>query len=156
MVQIWLDCDGVLADFDKYFTKKFGLTPSAYEKLHGSSIFWHNIQNHPNFYYNLPLMPGARKLWKAVSKYCVPKILTGLPSGTWAEEQKLAWRDKYFNGFEMICTKAALKSNYCKPGDILIDDRLYYAHLWEEVGGIFLHHENATNSIAKLKSILNP
>jgi len=155
-MQTWLDCDGVLADFDKYFTSLFGMSPAKYEEKHGSSIFWNEIKNSDNFYFNLPLMPGAKKLWKEVSKYCKPKILTGLPWGLWAEPQKLAWRDKYFNGFEMICTKSALKSKYCKPGDILIDDRIDYAHLWKEAGGIFIHHKDASNSIKELKTILSP
>ena len=38
-------------------------------------------------------------------------------------------------------------------GDVLIDDRAKYRHLWEEAGGIFIHHTSASSSIEALRQL---
>lgn len=81
-----------------------------------------------------------------------PIILTGLPRGDWAEPQKRRWAERHFPGVEIITTTAALKREYCAPGDALADDRDNYRALWEGAGGIFIHHHSAADSIAQLKS----
>jgi hypothetical protein len=40
MRQLYLDCDGVLADFDKGATAILGMKPKAFEKRHGLGRFW--------------------------------------------------------------------------------------------------------------------
>ena len=36
---------------------------------------------------------------------------------------------------------------------ILVDDTLKHRHLWEEFGGIFLHHTAAANTLAELTAL---
>jgi hypothetical protein len=79
-------------------------------------------------------------------------ILTGLPRGKWAEPQKRAWAERWFPGVPVITTSAALKREHCHPGDALVDDRDKYRHLWEEAGGIFIHHRSAAESIKALEA----
>ena len=38
--RIYVDCDGVLADFDTHFEDHIGLKSSHYESTHGSKRFW--------------------------------------------------------------------------------------------------------------------
>jgi hypothetical protein len=52
---------------------------------------------------------------------------------------------------EVITTTAALKREHCRPGDALVDDRDKHRRAWERAGGIFIHHKNATGSIAQLR-----
>jgi hypothetical protein len=33
---------------------------------------------------------------------------------------------------------------------VLVDDQKRHVHLWEEAGGIFIHHKNANATIAAL------
>jgi hypothetical protein len=33
---------------------------------------------------------------------------------------------------------------------VLVDDQLKHRHLWEEVGGVFVHHKNAKDTLAQL------
>jgi hypothetical protein len=150
MTRIYLDCDGVLADFDDGFRQQFGMDPRKYEEKYGSNTFWHNIRTSGNFYQNLPLMPDARELFEAV-EHLRPIILTGCPFGGWAELQKMRWRDKHFPGIPMVTCMSKNKRDYCKPGDFLIDDYLKYRDLWTEAKGNFIHHTSAADSIRQLK-----
>ena len=42
------------------------------------------------------------------------------------------------------------KRNHAREHDVLVDDQDKHRHLWEEVGGIFIHHKSARQSIAEL------
>jgi hypothetical protein len=39
------------------------------------------------------------------------------------------------------------------PGDVLVDDYLRYRELWENAGGIFIHHVSAKESIRQLAAM---
>lgn len=147
--QLYLDADGVLADFDKGATALLGLPPRAYEKKHGIGRFWQKIATAPDFYFSLPLMPDAMELFEAV-RHLNPIILTGLPRGNWAADQKVRWAAQHFPGTRIITTMARDKRNHAKEGDVLVDDQLKHRHLWEEVGGIFIHHQNAADTLERL------
>jgi hypothetical protein len=147
--QLFLDCDGVLADFDKGATAILGMPPRAFEKRHGLGRFWSKLASAPDFYFSLPLLPGANQLFEAV-KHLDPIILTGLPQGNWAADQKVRWAAQHFPGTRIITTMARNKRNHGKPGDVLVDDMLKHAALWEEMGGVFIHHKDVDETLAKL------
>jgi hypothetical protein len=149
--QIFLDCDGVLADFDRGAEKILGLPPHAFEKRHGAGEFWKRLARADSFFENLEPMPDAAELYAAVQRRN-PIILTGLPRGNWAEPQKRHWAEKHFPGVPVITTMAALKHEHRHPGDVLVDDRDRHRHLWEDNGGVFIHHKSAADSIAELQA----
>ena len=149
MRQLFLDCDGVLADFDKGSEAVFGVHPRKYEDEHGTEKFWATLHAHPKYYENLPVMADAKDLYEAVA-HLNPIILTGCPLGGWAQEQKIRWRNKNFPGVPMITTLSKDKRSHAKAGDVLVDDYLKYRHLWEEIGGVFIHHKSAEQSIIAL------
>lgn len=150
MPTIFLDCDGVLADFDNGATRIFGMHPREYERRFGLKRFWSELASAPDFFNTLDPLPDAMELFEAV-RHLDPVILTGLPRGNWAEPQKRRWAERHFPGVEVITTTAALKREHCNPGDALVDDRDKYRHLWEGAGGVFIHHESAAASIGKLR-----
>ena len=147
--QLYLDCDGVLADFDKGATAVLGLPPRAYEKRHGLGRFWQKLASAPDFYFGLPLLPDAMVLFDAV-RHLHPVILTGLPRGNWAADQKVRWAAQHFPGTRIITTMARDKRDHAKEGDVLVDDQLRHRHRWEEAGGIFVHHRSAAETIEQL------
>ena len=150
-MQLFLDCDGVLADFDAEAFKVFGVPPRKAEDALGQKRFWVDIQKVPGFYRNLPMMPDARKLYMAV-KHLKPIILTGCPQGKWAEFDKIHWAKVNFPGVTMItCQSRDKREHMTGPGDILVDDYLKYKDLWVDAGGVFLYHTSAESSIAHLK-----
>jgi hypothetical protein len=149
MRQLYLDCDGVLADFDKGAMAILGMKPKAFEHRHGLGRFWQKLASAPDFYFSLPLMPDAMRLFDAV-KHLDPIILTGLPRGNWAADQKMRWASQHFPGVRMITCMARDKRNHAKDGDVLVDDNDKFRHLWEQAGGIFVHHKTAEDSLVEL------
>jgi hypothetical protein len=148
--QLYLDCDGVLADFDQGAAAVFGMHPRAFEKRHGLGRFWAKLAKAPDFYFGLPLLDGATELFEAV-RHLDPIILTGLPQGNWAADQKVRWAAKYFPGTRIITTLARDKRKHAKAGDVLVDDQIRHAPLWEEMGGVFIHHRSVAETLRRLK-----
>jgi hypothetical protein len=139
----------VLADFDKGATAVLGLPPRAFEKRHGLGRFWQKLASAPDFYFGLPLMDDAMELFEGV-RHLNPIILTGLPRGNWAADQKERWAAQHFPGTRIITTMARDKRNHAKEGDVLVDDQTRHQGLWEQAGGIFIHHRNARRSLEAL------
>lgn len=149
---LFLDCDGVLADFDAGARQLLGMSPAEFEKRHGRGEFWKRLARASNFYGELPQMADAQRLFNAV-KHLEPTILTGLPLGKWAAPQKERWAAKHFPGVPIITTMARQKHLHMERGDVLVDDRENHRHLWEEAGGIFIHHRNAEDTLRQLAEI---
>lgn len=146
---IFVDCDGVLADFDTYAEAYFGMNPREYEKRMGSKQFWQELEARGDFYRNLPLMPDARELMDGLA-HLRPTILTGCPRGNWAEAQKVAWAEEHFPDVPIITCRSADKRLHAKPGDVLIDDWNQHRARWIEHGGIWITHTDAATSLAAL------
>lgn len=152
MPRLFLDCDGVLADFDAGATRILGMRPAQFQERYNPGLFWKKLASAPDFYANLPLMPGAKKLFEAV-RHLDPVILTGLPRGNWAAPQKERWAAEHFPGTAIITCMAVDKRNHSRPGDVLVDDTLKHRHLWEDAGGIFVHHQNVERTLAELATL---
>ena len=101
MSHLFLDLDGVLADFDAGARMVLGMSPKAFEAKHGRREFWRRLARAKDFYATLPLMPDAMLLFEAV-KHLEPTILTGLPLGNWAAPQKVQWAAEHFPDTKII------------------------------------------------------
>jgi hypothetical protein len=152
MSHLFLDLDGVLADFDAGARVVLGMSPKAFEAKHGKREFWRRLARAKDFYATLPLMPDAMVLFDAV-KHLEPTILTGLPLGNWAAPQKVKWAAAHFPGTRIITTMARDKFRHMTGMDVLVDDRIDHRHKWEDAGGTFVHHKNARESLRQLAAI---
>jgi hypothetical protein len=150
--QLFLDCDGVLADFDRAAEAIFRMNSRKAEEKLGTPRFWQRLRNHENFYGSLPVIPEGRALYEAV-RHLDPVILTGCPVGGWAEPQKVEWAAEHFPGTKIITCMSRHKRMHMKPGDVLVDDYLKYKHLWEEAGGIFIHHTSLDSTLRQLSPL---
>lgn len=150
-LQIFVDMDGVLADFDTGYKEIFKEKVST--KL--DNVDWKKIRNTLNFYASLPPMPDFDELWSNLEKHN-PIILTGVPSDVpEAIHNKRAWVDKNIGKHaKMIACKSKDKCLHGKPGDILIDDWIKYKELWINMGGHWITHKNAENSLELLDEYL--
>ena len=150
--RLFLDADGVLADFDEGARRLLGMTPKQFEARHGRGAFWKRLANAPNFYGSLPEMADARRLFDAV-RHLKPTILTGLPLGRWAAPQKIEWAAEHFPGVPIITCMARDKHKHMKEGDVLVDDRENHRAAYEAVGIVFVHHLSAEDSLRQLARI---
>jgi hypothetical protein len=150
--RLFLDADGVLADFDEGARRLLGMAPRAFEARHGRRAFWKRIAKAANFYDSLPEMPDARLLFDAV-EHLHPTILTGLPLGNWAAPQKVKWAAEHFPGVPIITCMARDKHKHMAPGDVLVDDRENHRAAYEAAGVRFVHHTSAADSVRQLAEI---
>ena len=152
MPKLFLDADGVLADFDAGAMALLGMTPAQFEARHGRRDFWRRIAAAPNFYGSLSEMPDARRLFDAL-EHLKPTILTGLPLGNWAAPQKVKWASEHFPGVPIITCMARDKHLHMQPGDVLVDDRENHRAAYEKEGVVFIHHVSAEDSLRQLAKI---
>jgi 5'(3')-deoxyribonucleotidase len=150
--RLFLDADGVLADFDEGTRRQLGMPIRQYEAKHGRNSFWKQLASAKNFYGTLPEMPDARLLFDGV-KHLNPTILTGLPLGRWAAPQKVEWAAEHFPGVEIITCMARDKHKHMHAGDVLVDDRENHRAAYEAAGVMFVHHKNAEDSLRQLAKI---
>ena len=152
--RLFLDADGVLADFDQGVRQLLGMRPKEFIAKHGRGTFWKRLANAKNFYGTLPEMPDAQQLFDAV-KHLQPTILTGLPLGRWAAPQKVEWAAEHFPGVPIITCMARDKHKHMHPGDVLVDDREKHRAEYEAAGAVFVHHKNAEDSVRQLAKIFS-
>jgi len=157
--QLFVDLDGVLADFEKGVRRITGKEPS---ELHPRRM-WPAIAGTKGFYEHLDWMKDGKELWEAVSGF-KPVILTGLPMGKWAEPQKRSWCERELGADIPVITgmsrqKAELAVSWLEEHGlsdktpVLIDDRLKLQESWEAAGGIFILHLNTEGSLEKLREL---
>ncbi len=152
MAQLFLDLDGVLADFEGGASALLKMPAKHFQDKYGPGAFWKKLATAPDFYGSLALLPDAQALMDGV-RHLDPIILTGLPIGKWAEPQKRAWVERHFPDLQVITTLARNKSTYCSPDDVLVDDQERYAEAWEAAGGVFILHTDALSSLAAIRKL---
>lgn len=148
--KLFLDMDGVLADFDAGYAKAFGIEVSK----EADNANWTLVRGHKGFYKNLPLMPDAMELWEFAKRY-KPTILTGVPSSVAeAAANKIAWVRKHLGPDVPVIACLAREKYLHAKGAVLVDDWEKYMHKWLAAGGEWITHKSAAESIAALKTIM--
>jgi 5'(3')-deoxyribonucleotidase len=161
---IYLDMDGVLADFDRLVLEKLGRTYDF--AAPDDDEMWTALTKVDHLYLQLEPTPYACEIMDAA--LCITdrvEILTAVPRRTTlphAEEDKYNWIVKYF-GEEIKVNFGPHSRNkweHCKPGDILVDDRPSNIEEWVTKGqgiGIlhdYKNHYPTLDAINKLKGVL--
>lgn len=146
-MQIYVDMDGVLADFDTGYEQMLGTRPSKA----ADHVNWQAVRNTPGFYAALPPMPDLEILWLGLMPFS-PIVLTGLPSSVEeALDNKKAWLHKYLGpSVPVIGCRSVEKCLHAQPGDVLIDDWEKYKQLWLNRGGYWITHVSAVESLRLL------
>jgi hypothetical protein len=150
--QVFVDMDGVLADFDAHHEAVFGARP---DKL-VDSVDWGAVRAVAGFYADMPPMADAMELWDFVSRLTPrPILLTGIPSSVEeAADNKRAWAAKHLGpNVEVRCCLSRQKCEHAKSGDILIDDWEKYRDLWVAKGGRWITHISARDSVDQLLAL---
>ena len=168
---IYLDMDGVIADFKTRFKNISGRDKDEYIEKEGRDAFWNFINTGKNkirFWVGIPPMEGAKKLVDYVSKYDY-EILTS-PSRESKDSFKFnknamigksGWVKKYIGdifpskpkiNFRFSSNKHTIKTPLTKK-DILIDDTPFIINNWNNAGGTGILYKSSDQVISDLKKL---
>jgi len=159
---IYLDMDGVVADFDKRFEDLSGMIPQSYVNKYGLDKFWDLIDEKHKvaFWRGIELMPDANKLVNFVSQY--PYEMLTAPSikkqsiigkSLWVKDKVgTLYPSKPKVTYRPAKLKHTVKPNLTKY-DILIDDKKSTIERWNNAGGTAIFYVNANQVIDELKNL---
>jgi len=154
MITLYLDMDGVIADFHKEYDK---IDPNREDR----KKFRHAVTEH-RIFEKLDFMPDAQELLNYVSKLngVAVEMLTSVGThdpfqGQCAKEQKLNWLNaKNIPWKANFVQDKAQKANYATATSILIDDSIGCINPFNDAGGYGILHTSAADTIAKLHNTI--
>ena len=162
--RIYLDMDGVLADFDRGVAELLHLEPRDQNREFDSAKddrMWQTMKTVDHFYDRLELMPGAKEMFDRIRERFGDRceILTGIPREergiVTAAQDKIAWTRRMLSGqvvIHTVCRKH--KQDFCRgPEDVLIDDREKTILEWRAKGGTGILHTSAEETLKKLEEL---
>jgi len=160
MRTLYLDMDGVVADFDAYANAVLSVRS---ENGVWQSETWRKLREHQRIYRDLPKTTEADDLVKFCCDLCTSRnwrliFLTAVPKGNdffWAFQDKLDWVRKYYPDIPVHFGPYSVdKQLHCLPGDILVDDRLSNIQEWTAAGGNAIRHLGDLGNTISLLSAL--
>ena len=160
--KVYLDMDGVLADFDQRFKDLSGMEPKEFENKYGKKAFWNLIDedNKISFWVGIKPMEGATKLVNAVKDYNY-ELLTSPSAKKQSYLGKILWVRNHTGSvfpskprinFKRAKEKHEIKSNLSQK-DILIDDREDTIGRWNAAGGTGIVYKSIGQVLSDLKKL---
>jgi hypothetical protein len=155
ITKIYLDMDGVIADFNKRYKEQYKMEPREAEKNKEFDKFFDKFIADGEFA-TLDLMPDAMQLINYLRSLDIP---TDILSSTASEKrdatirpQKLEWLKKHNIEFHPILVPGKRhKKDYSNANSVLIDDTPVNIDQWRREGGIGILHTDALTTINILK-----
>jgi hypothetical protein len=144
-MNIYIDMDDVVADFNAYARSVLN---KSQESEKWPEAEWQRLKDNPRMYRDLPVKDNAHDLvnWllnariKHSSIIEDVKFLTAVPKNNdvhWAFYDKVRWAQLHFPQVPVMFGPFSKdKQVHCRPGDILIDDRLSNCTEWRDRGGL--------------------
>lgn len=150
-LQVFLDLDGVFADFDARVKHLTGKHPSQLDR----SRLWKMVNADKRFFAELELIEGCMLLWEA-TKDLEPIFLTGAPSSKVFQHQKREWVARIFGPeFVVHVVPKKLKQDFSGPHKVLIDDTPENIEQWIARGGHgILHAGDHASTVKALQQLL--
>ena len=158
---IYLDMDGVLADFNSA-ARKF-LSASREEEQAAASggrwpqEKWRQLAQQKHFYRDLPKTLIADRLVELARQFEATlgwevRILTAIPKDNDMPEvfqDKFEWVNEFYPGLRVhFGPYSDDKHLHCQSGDILVDDRTSNCTQWRAAGGIAVQVRESTQEAA--------
>jgi hypothetical protein len=153
--KIYLDMDGVIADFVKRYKELYNMEPKEAEANKKFNHFFDDFIQH-NHFATLDIMPGAYDLIAFLRTLSLP---TEILSSTASEKrdplirpQKLQWLESHAIGFKAnLVPGAKNKAKFATPDSILIDDMERNCEDFRKAGGYAILHKDVPTTLAILK-----
>jgi len=162
-MKLYLDMDGVIANFEKRYIELFGESPGSSRDRKSFSNNWTIFIEGKNFE-TLDWWPGGPELITYVQTNFLHEnveILTSSGGNKYHSEvevQKNIWI-KTMNLSEKwkvnVVAGRKLKAEFATPDSILIDDTLDVIDAFNKAGGIGIHHKDVGNTIMLLNILLD-
>jgi hypothetical protein len=151
-LQVFLDLDGVFADFDARVKHLTGKHPSQLDR----NRLWKAVNADKRFFAELELIEGCMALWE-MTKDLEPIFLTGAPSSRIFQEQKREWVARIFGADFMVhVVPKKLKQDFSGPHKVLIDDTPENIEQWIARGGHgILHKGDHASTVKALQELLD-
>lgn len=150
---VFCDMDGVLTNMVKHY---YDLTGKDLEDRVNNKKWYRDVQGNIEFWENMIWLDDGKELWDYIKQFN-PCILTSPCLDSACKKGKIAWvkRDLGDNVPIIVALKKHLVFNQPTLNKkILIDDKEKNTLPWEELGGVSVLHINASDSVSKLKVIL--
>lgn len=151
---IFLDCDGVLANFNQHVSDLCGDHPRNMP----DDMLWDKISVIDDFWLTVPVMPDAHELVEYLSSMNRDLIvLTGCPKTNFQQvsEHKKQWIQNHFENIDVITCLSKNKPMYMRDNnDILIDDFSRNCNKWIKAGGIAIRYRNFEQTKIDLQIII--
>ena len=153
---IYLDLDGVVADFSKRYKELYHMEPREAEKKKEFNKFFDEFIATRQFE-TLDLMPGAMDGLIFLRKHLT--IPTQILSSTASQErydsiskQKMIWLQTHGITFTPnFVPGKRFKYKFAGPDKIIIDDTQSVIDQWKEAGGIGILHKDWPSTLAILR-----
>jgi hypothetical protein len=136
-IHIFIDLDGVLADFDRH--------ARAHGKYDASgNVKWEELDY--QWWVTMPACAGAKVFYDAAKKLGIVKFLTAPVKSEECFSGKAHWIQDFvpergkFALMDLIICPSADKGYLAAANRILIDDRQNNIQDWINAGGIGIHH----------------
>jgi len=134
---IYIDMDGVIADFDQHFYNLYGITVKGFEEKHGQIEFWRQVYKTPRFFVDMPSFHYLHLLLQKCHSITTDVCILSSPS--WTNQalcviQKREWIDSHIGPkFPAIFEKD--KHKYANEHSLLIDDTEKQIRNWRRCEG---------------------
>ncbi len=165
MPTLYLDMDGVLADFNALARKVLKATPddehAAAQRGRWPDEEWGRLKSIKNFYRILPKTEIADDLVELARKFRDElgwelRVLTAIPKNNDmpdAFQDKLEWMQEHYPDIRVhFGPYSKDKAKHARMGDCLVDDRTDNCREWEVAGGVAVK-VNDSNRAAALKEL---
>lgn len=149
---VYVDLDGVLADFRRQYLDMFGIDPET--DRHKKLNHWDAFIEAKGFE-KLPLMPDALEGIAYLNTLDIPvKILSSTGNEEKYDElskQKTIWLKEHGIDWPAVFVPGKRhKQEYASKHEILIDDTLKTIEQWNERGGVGIYHTDWATTLTIL------
>jgi len=161
MRTIYLDMDGVVADFNAYARATLRVREEHHKWPEAE---WNKLRDNPRLYRDLNKTPEADLIVETCRYVCKLKgyqllFLTAVPNKNdvhWAFYDKVVWAQKYYPDIPVHFGPFSKdKHLHAQPGDILIDDRTSNIEDWKAAGGIAIYHTDTVTTLQRLTDAIS-
>jgi hypothetical protein len=155
---IYVDMDGVIADFSKRYKEKFKVTPEETRSNKEFGGYFEKFINDREFQ-TLDMMWDTFMLLGFLNDLPIEKQILSSTARPDSHERIAPQKQKWLD-FHRIDYKAnfvpgkSLKYKFATPHSIIIDDTKSVIDDWNKAGGIGILHKNAESTIAMLKKYI--